>query len=140
MTEPQPANTPNPSWRESRRQEHRQRRAERGANAWIIGAVLVGVGVLLMMQNLSLFPTFNAWALLGLIPAAGCFAAAWRNFNNNGEIVSGGVIAPFLAGLVFIVITGALLLELNLDWALVVPALLILAGVSVLFGAFAWRR
>ncbi len=125
MNENQPSNTPAPGWRELRREEREQRRAERrtwrGNNAWIIGAVLIAVGFLLLPQNLEMYTLHNWWAAFILIPAAGSFAAAWRIFDSNGSQFSPAVIGPLFMGLVFLALTGTLLFELSLDWGLIGP-------------------
>ncbi len=147
MSENQPTNTPAPDWREQRREARDQRRtmrAERrassGSGAWIIGAVFVALGVVLLLQNLGTFTLNNWWALFILIPAFGSFAGAWRHFENNGGTLSAGVIGPFLTGLVLLAVTAVFLFELNLNWGLVAPIVLILLGVGGLLGAFVWRR
>ena len=149
MKENQPTNTPTPSWRELRRQERDQRyafRAEmrargrvwRGNNAWIVGAVLTLVGLLMMMENLGPYRFHNWWALFILIPAAGAFMGAWRIFTLNGSLMSMLVAGPLLTGLILTAITATILFDLN--WGIVGPVLLIILGLSALFGAFAWRN
>lgn len=143
MSTNQPTNNAAPDWRELRRQEREQRRAEhrasRGNSGWIVGAVFILLGVLLIFQNMGAITLNNWWALFILIPAAASFGAAWNIFNNNGEL-SPAVIGPIVAGLVFVGLTVVFLLELNLNWSLVWPILLIVIGVSMLIGALAWRR
>lgn len=144
MSTNQPTNNVTPDWRELRRQEreqrHAERRASRGNSGWIIGAVFILLGVLLIFQNMGAITLNNWWALFILIPAAGSFGAAWNIFNNNGGELSAAVIGPSLAGLVFTALTVVFLLELNLNWSLVGPIVLILIGASMLIGALAWRR
>ena len=140
---------PPPDWRSMRRQEREQRhamrsemraqhRAWRGTNSWAIGAVFILIGVLLMMQNVGAMELRNWWALFILIPAFGSLAAAWRIFENNGALFSPMVIGPLFTGLILFVITAAFLFELN--WGILGPVILILLGVSALFGALFWQR
>ena len=140
---------PPPDWRTARREEREQRhamrsemraqrRAWRGNNSWAIGAVFILIGVLLMMQNLGAVELRNWWALFILIPAFGSMAAAWRIFENNGALLSPMVIGPLFSSVILLAITAAFLFELN--WGILGPVLLILLGVSALFGALFWQR
>jgi hypothetical protein len=151
MNDNQPNNNPAPDWRDMRaraREERRamrdemraQRRAWRGDSAWIVGAVLILVGLALTLQNIGAYTFHNWWALFILIPAVGSFGAAWAIFNNGGGQFSPAVVGPFLTGLVLLGITAAFLFELNLNWGIVGPVVLILLGVSALVGALVWRR
>jgi hypothetical protein len=145
----QPNSAPPVDWRTLRRQERKQRRAMRhemraqryawrGSNGWMIGAVFILIGVLLMLQNLGAVELRNGWALFILIPAFGSLAAAWRIFENNGALVSPIVIGPLFTSLILFAITAAFLFELN--WGILGPVLLILLGVSALLGTLFWQR
>lgn len=140
MQENQTNDKPAPDWRSLRAQERAERRAWRGSSGWLFGAILVLVGVLLLMQNLTGFTLHNWWALFILIPAAGFFAAAWRILAYSRGGTSAAAIGPFLVGLLLVAVTAAFLFELNFNWGLVGPIVLILLGVSALFGALGWRR
>ncbi len=140
--QPTNTNTPTPDWREMRRQERAQRRAERrsGGGAWIVGAVLVAVGAILMMQNLYGLTFNNWWALFILIPAVGCLAAAWRTFQNNGSVFTWTLLVPLAIGLVLLAVTATFLFDYVVNWSIVVPVLLIGFGVVVLLANFAARE
>lgn len=98
---------------------------------WIGGAMLVGLGVLLLLRNLTDFHLDNWWALFILIPAAGAFDRAWRSYREAGghwttlaqRSLFGGVI---LTGIAAIFLFG-------LSWNILGPALLVLLGASLLF-------
>ena len=132
-TNTQPTNTP-PDWRELRRQERAERRAERRENGWAFGAILIVVGVLLFLQNINAFTLHNWWALFLLLPAAGSLGAAWRMFNTQGKM-SPAAISSLIMGLVFVGIAAVFLFDLNLDWTRWAPALLILFGIGLLLPA-----
>lgn len=140
MEQNQPSNNPTPNWRELRAQERRERRAARGNGAWIFGAILIALGILFFLQNMNVVPLNNWWALFILIPGIGSLAAAWRLFTVNDNQISGPVMGSLVTGLLLIGVTLIFLLNLQLNWELVLPALLILFGVGMLLGAFTWRR
>lgn len=137
MALPQQTNTPlSPC--EMRRQMRQERRPGARASVWFVGLLFIIVGLVLTLQNTTLLPLFNIWALFFLIPAFACFAAAWRSFSLESEI-SLGALVPFLMGIVFVAITVVLVLGIAVNWGLVTPLLLIGLGLAILVSAFAKR-
>lgn len=129
-------------WREQRQAERdarhaakeewrAQRRALRGSwgSGWIGGAVLILLGVVFLLQNLGTFYFNNWWALFILIPALGAFGAAWNMYNTTGRF-NAAARGSLISGIVFVLITVTFLF--NLNWGIVFPVLLILAGVALL--------
>ena len=114
------------SWREQRREE---RRARRGKNSWIGGAVLILIGVVLLLQNFGGMALQNWWALFILIPALGAFANAWRTYQEAGGHLTGAARSSLLGG--FILTMVAAIFLFNLNWTLLGPILLILAGIGI---------
>ena len=111
-----------------------QRRAERAArraqgNGWVGGAILILLGGIFLLQNFGVVYAFNWWALFILIPAVGAFGAAWTAYRQTGRL---GIAArgSLIGGIVLSMVAVAFLF--NLNWALVGPALLILAGFGIL--------
>jgi uncharacterized integral membrane protein len=115
-----------------------QRRAERAArqaehrtqhNGWIGGVILILLGGIFLLQNFGVVSAFNWWALFILIPAVGAFGAAWTAYRQTGRL---GMSArgSLVGGIVLSMVAVAFLF--NLNWALVGPALLILAGCGIL--------
>jgi hypothetical protein len=102
----------------------------RNRSAWIGGAVLIGIGVLLMLQNFGVATLNNWWALFILIPALGSFATAWRIYRGNGEQLSSPVVGSLIGGLVLTAVTATFLF--NMNWAIVLPVVLILLGCGAL--------
>ncbi len=138
----QPTNTPAPDWREQHRQARAERRAARGGGEWVIGAILLVIGVLLFAQNMGGFTLNNWWALFILIPALASFAGAWRIFNSSGGSAF-AALGPFLVGLLLLGVTATFLFNLNwnfVDWGIIGPVILILLGVVTLLGGVVFRR
>ena len=122
----------------SRRQERGERRAARQADrqsgglGWLAGVVLIAIGVLYMLYDYGVLPTFaNWWALLLLLPAVGTLSAALGAFRRNGGHWTPDVTGPFVAGLLFLGLTAVFLFELNFGW--VAPLFLIAAWLFLLF-------
>ncbi len=123
-----------------RREARRLRRAARWTaagspgrgSAWVVGIILIVLGAAFLMQNTGVLsiPLNNWWALLLLIPIVGAFSRAWRMYvaaGNRLDVLARGAV---IVGLVLTLVMLALLL--NLDWAMVGPAILILIGIGIL--------
>ena len=106
-------------------------------SVWV-GAAFVLLGVIFILQTLHIIALDNWWALFILIPAVGSFAGAVRNFRRNGNRFTRSVSGSIGGGLFFTAIT--LLFLFNADWGRWWPIFIVLAGVSILLGAFARRR
>jgi hypothetical protein len=119
-------------WRAQRRAE---RRANRGGGApWILGAILIVLGVGFLAQAFGRIDFTNWWALFIFIPAIGSFAAAWRRYQAAEGSVTSGALGSVIGGLVLSAVALAFLFNLNLglNWNLVWPLLLILGGLALL--------
>jgi hypothetical protein len=120
-----------------RRAARAQYRAERsaaryaGGGALIGGVALIAFGVIIMLQNMGMVQLHNWWALFILIPALGSFATAYGMYRTNGGHLNAMVRGSIIGGLVFTAVAATFLFELNLS--LVLPAVLIPAGVGMLF-------
>jgi len=104
----------------------------RGNAAWIGGAVLILIGVIFLLQNLSGIGFGNWWALFILIPALGSLATAWRIYQTNGRLTA-AARGPLIGGVILLMITATFLF--NLDWGKVWPLFLIIAGLGALAAA-----
>jgi hypothetical protein len=143
-TDPQNQSTSSPSndnrpqytdWRDMRRAARQERREQRYAmrgyrhNGWIGGVVLIALGVIFLVQNLTGFTLANWWALFILIPAFGAFTNAWYSYNSNGRLTASGR-GSLIVGLGLTLLSAAFLF--NLDLRTIGPVFLILAGGALL--------
>ena len=120
-----------------RRAERAERRAERrawrgGSAGWIGGIILILIGVVFLLQNLTGLTLANWWALFILIPAFGAFTNAWNNYRFNGRLTSAGR-GSLIGGFVLTLVAAAFLF--NLDFGNLWPILIILVGLAILANA-----
>jgi hypothetical protein len=118
----------------SRAERRAERRSRRGGGApWILGAILIILGIGFLLQTFGRIAFNNWWALFIFIPAVGSFAAAGRRYQAAGGLTA-GVFGSVIGGLVLSAVALAFLFNLNLglNWNLFWPLLLILGGVSLL--------
>jgi FtsH-binding integral membrane protein len=141
MNEQTPINAPEPM---DRREARRQRRAERLADpsrggSWVAGVILIVLGGAFLMQNMGSyrFPLQNWWALFILIPAVGAFDTAFRTYRNAGTFTN-TARGSLLVGIVLTLVTAIFLF--NLSWTYFGPALIILAGLGILFNSMFTSR
>ncbi|MFZ5855698.1 MAG: LiaF transmembrane domain-containing protein [Chloroflexota bacterium] len=117
-----------------RREARRARRAQSGGG-WIIGIILIVLGGLFLAQDMGTyrFPFSNWWALFILIPAIGAFARGWRYYQESGSRLSAKASGAFLLGILLLLVTLGFLF--NIDWTFFGPAVIILAGLGILFNS-----
>ena len=124
--------------RRHERDERRRQRAEHGwGGPWIGGVILIVLGVIFLLKNFGWEMPKNWWAAFILIPAIGSLMAAQRTYEANGHQWSAGVVAPGIAGVIFVVM--AVALYLGIDWGAFWPVILILVGLGVMARSY-WRR
>ena len=118
--------------RAARAQYRAERRAARyaGGGALIGGVALIAFGVIIMLQNMGLVQLHNWWALFILIPALGSFATAYGAYRTNGGRLNAMARGSFMGGLLLTTI--ALVFLLGLDFSLLLPVILIVAGLGML--------
>ena len=128
-------------WREQRRAERAAWRDQRhqmradmrnGPGGWVVGAVLIALGVLFLLQNAGFFTMVNWWALFILIPAFISFSNAFNSYQANGRLTAAG--RGSLTGAIFLTLLSAVFLfgfNLGVYW----PLLLILGGILLLVNA-----
>ena len=114
--------------RAARRDRIAARRTGR-SGSWVVGAVLILVGIFTMLQNMTAFQLNNWWALFILIPAVGAFGNAWRAYQSGGTL-SGPARASLISGFILTMVAAVFLF--NLNWNILGPILLILAGIGLL--------
>jgi hypothetical protein len=104
-----------------------------GAPSWIPGLVLIGLGVLFLLTNLTGYRLDNWWALFILIPAINNFSAAVNQYRHAGS-VDRHARSHLFWGFFFVLLSSAFLF--NVDFGLFWPAFIILAGLGMLLNTF----
>lgn len=107
---------------------------ERRGSAWVGGFFLIGLGIMLLMQNAGAINFGKWWSLLILVPAIGAYANAWKEYCASGYHLTGRAGGALIAGVALTGVTAALLFEL--DWGWFGPSLLLLAGTGFIFRSF----
>jgi len=113
-------------------EERRARRGTRYGGSWIGGAILIFLGVMILLQNYTSTNVENWWALFILIPAVGAFGRAWRTYQRDGKL-SSPARASLIFGFLLTMVTAVFLFEL--DWGILGPVLLLIAGLGLLINA-----
>ena len=124
----------------SNREQDRQDASDQsGPGIWIAAAILIGVGVVFLLQNMGYAIPGNWWALFLLIPAGFSLAGAWKSYQRNGNRFGPGMAGSLITALVLIALTLVFLFDLDVNWNVIWPALLIIIGLGVLARAY-WRN
>lgn len=103
-----------------------------GTPAWIGGAILIVIGLIFLLRNLTGFSLDNWWALFILIPAATSFGRVVSIYQAEGRLTSSARRA-LIGGLILTFVCTVFLFELNFGrlW----PVFLILGGIGMLLNA-----
>jgi len=102
--------------------------------SWIGAIILIGLGAIFLLQNLGMFYIGNWWALFILLGTAGAWGSAWHIYQNNGQRITQAVTGALIGGLFPLAV--ALIFLFNLNWGVMWPIFLIIAGVAVLSRSF----
>lgn len=109
---------------------HEADEEKRENSNWIVGAVLIAVGGLFLLNNvLDVSFVTNWWAVFILIPALYNLNRAWQSYRRHGRLTSGGRSA-LVGGL--LILTVAMIFLLNLDWGAIWPVFIIIVGLGIL--------
>lgn len=103
-----------------------------GGGAWIGGLVLITIGVIFLVTNLTDFTLNNWWALFILIPAVSSLGNAFRVYRRDERLGSEGR-GSLIGGVILLFITSAFLF--SWDWGNIWPFFLIIGGIGVLLNA-----
>ena len=114
--------------RRVRLQDRIERRGRRHFG-WLWGGVLIVLGAELLLENMGFAFADNWWALFILIPAFTSFAAAWDQYQDQRRLTRGAA-GSLVSGLLFTIL--ALVFFFSIDFGILWPALLILAGLALL--------
>ena len=96
---------------------------------WGGGAILIGIGLVFLLQNVTDFSFDNWWALFILIPGVASLVNAWQYYHEDGRF-SERASGPFVGGLILLFIASIFIF--GLDWGAVWPVFLIIAGFGAL--------
>jgi hypothetical protein len=113
-----------------RRLDRRRRRS----GGWIGGAVLIGLGVVFLLQNMGMVGFKNWWALFILIPAFGAFASAWDAYQDAGGRLDSRARGSLFGGVILTMVS--MIFLFGLSWTYFGPSILILIGLGILLNAF----
>jgi hypothetical protein len=118
-------------------QDARDDSGKRGPGAFIAAAILVGVGILFLLQNLGYAIPTNLWSLLLLIPAIFALAGLWKKYQANGGRFGPGMAGSLITAVILIGLTIVFLFDIDINWGLFWPVLLIVIGFAVLLQSLA---
>ncbi|MEZ4642065.1 MAG: hypothetical protein R3E31_04880 [Chloroflexota bacterium] len=105
----------------------------RGGGSWFPGVVLIAIGAIFLLHEITGFRIDNWWALFILIPAFSNFGQAFRSYQQNGRFTH-SARGSLTGGLILTLIASAFLF--NLNWGLIWPMFLIIGGLSALMGGW----
>ncbi len=101
--------------------------------AWIVGGVLIVVGIVFLIRPFTGLVFDNWWALFILIPAIGSLVTSYQMYQRNGRRFTNASRGPLVGGVLLLGVTAVFLF--NLDWGVVWPAFVIILGLGILFSA-----
>jgi hypothetical protein len=96
---------------------------------WIAGAVIIVVGIVLLLRNVTGFEFDNWWALFMFIPFGGLLAGMWNQYQVNGRVPTGLIISGISMAFVMSIFL------FNLSWSALWPVFFIIGGISALLGS-----
>lgn len=109
-----------------------ERHKDKESTSWIIGAVLIVLGLAFFLQNAGLVSLAgNWWAIFIYLAAGGSFANAWRSYRAVGGFGKSGT-GSLIWGLVLTVV--ATIFAFGLLWDVWWPAILIAIGIGIVIG------
>ena len=111
--------------------EDRDRRRYRMDGAWVGALVLIGIGVVFLLRNIGYPLPEHWWAFFLLIPAIGALATAWNAYRQH-RTFDGPVIGSLFAAAILIGLALIFLLNVDINWNLLWPVVLILLGLGIL--------
>ena len=112
---------------------HGSRRRHGGEQtSWIVGVVLILLGVAFLLEQAGLVTlTENWWAIFIYLAAGGSLANAWRLYRARGEFDSAAT-SSLIWGLVLAVV--ATIFAFNLLWDMWWPMILVAIGIGIVVG------
>jgi hypothetical protein len=99
-------------------------------NQTIGAVVLIALGVIFLLKQLHILPlSFNWWALLILVPGGVLLYRAYDEYRLAGGVLTKSAREHGIGGTVLVLVAAVFLL--NINWGVVWPAFLIIAGVAM---------
>ena len=102
-------------------------------NGWVPGLIIIGVGIVFLVSNVTGYQLENWWALFILVPGIVSFVNAYNAYREDGrwsKRARGGLVGGSIITLV------AIIFLFNLDWGQIWPVFLVLIGVNILLGGW----
>jgi hypothetical protein len=115
--------------KEAMKEDSQPRRVRRNRGDIKGGLILIGIGTVFLVSQLTGWYLQNWWALFIFIPAIFQLNEAWQGYRENGRLnhdLRGSLFGGLLMSIV-----GAFFL-FNISWNLFWPLILILVGISAL--------
>ena len=109
---------------------------KRSSNLWM-GLIFIFGGIAVLLNQFDLLPfELNWWALFILLPAVGFLSRAYNRFRSGGDVFSMDIAMTALIGLIMAALSFSLLVggAWNFNWSLLWPMIIILIGLSMIFG------
>ena len=110
-----------------------------GANnnfSWLQGLIMVGIGTAFLVGVYTDFELRNWWAYFMLIPIFATFANAVNEYRSHGYFTPAARGSIFTGASISLV---AAIFIFGLSWQILWPAVLILVGLSMIFGQWGQR-
>lgn len=104
----------------------------RSKTPWVPGVILIGLGLIFLLNNTTSYAIDNWWALFILIPAIGSFSKAAGIIRSEGEF-NHQAWSALAGGTILTLVASAFLF--NLSWGLIWPIFLIIGGLGLFLGA-----
>ncbi|MCA9935829.1 MAG: hypothetical protein H6662_19135 [Ardenticatenaceae bacterium] len=100
----------------------------------VAGVVLVAVGGIFLLTNLTGLTINNWWALFILIPAFSNFKRVWRGYQANGRLTH-STRGSLTGGFILTLVASVFLFDV-MTWDIVWPIFLIILGINALLGSW----
>jgi len=105
-------------------------RWQRGGSTWVGGTVLILIGVVFLVRNITGVYWANWWAVFILVPAVVSLTSAWRAYQKHDRHSVKEARGSLFGGLAML--TVALIFFFDLDWGRIWPIFIIIAGLAAL--------
>lgn len=101
-----------------------------GTPTWGMGAILIGVGIIMVFGNLTGFGIDNWWVLFMAIPLFGFVANIWHDMQANSRLTSRST-GSVIAGLAVLATAATFLID-GISWGTLWPLAFVFGGLTLL--------